>query len=164
VAGYVPLVDVDPSPAGVPALGQLNIVVQDMAASLAFYRLLGLPIEGEGGDSHAEVLLGGGCTLELDSAESVGHWDSGWERRPGGAVVIGLTLGHREAVDELHARLVGAGHRDDQPPYDAFWGGRYAIVDDPDGNPIGLMSPIDKALASWPPAAPPPAPAPASDT
>ena len=30
-----------------------------------------------------------------------------------------------------------------QEPYDAFWGARYAIVEDPDGNAVGLMSPID---------------------
>jgi hypothetical protein len=30
-------------------------------------------------------------------------------------------------------------------PEDAFWGSRYAIVEDPDGNAIGLMSPADLA-------------------
>jgi uncharacterized glyoxalase superfamily protein PhnB len=30
-----------------------------------------------------------------------------------------------------------------QPPYDAFWGARYAVVSDPDGNAVGIMSPID---------------------
>jgi hypothetical protein len=28
-------------------------------------------------------------------------------------------------------------------PIDAFWGARYAIIDDPDGNHIGIMSPSD---------------------
>ena len=31
-------------------------------------------------------------------------------------------------------------------PSDAFQGARYAIVEDPDGNPVGLMSPIDAEL------------------
>jgi hypothetical protein len=38
-----------------------------------------------------------------------------------------------------------------QPPFDAFWGARYAIVEDPDGNHIGLMSPSDPALRTAPP-------------
>lgn len=38
-----------------------------------------------------------------------------------------------------------AGHRVGQPPYDAFFGSRYAIVIDPDGNEVGLKSPIDDA-------------------
>ena len=39
--------------------------------------------------------------------------------------------------------LTAAGYAGSQPPYDAFWGARYAIVEDPDGNDVGLMSPID---------------------
>jgi hypothetical protein len=39
--------------------------------------------------------------------------------------------------------LTAAGYAGPQPPYDAFWGARYAIVQDPDDNDVGLMSPID---------------------
>jgi len=39
--------------------------------------------------------------------------------------------------------LVAAGHPARLEPYDAFFGARYAIVSDPDGHNIGLMSPID---------------------
>jgi hypothetical protein len=35
--------------------------------------------------------------------------------------------------------------------FDAFWGARYAIVADPDGNDVGLMSPIDESRRTWPP-------------
>ena len=38
-----------------------------------------------------------------------------------------------------------------QPPIDAFWGSRYAVVVDPDGNRIGLKSPVDPAFRSRPP-------------
>ena len=31
-----------------------------------------------------------------------------------------------------------------QEPYDAFFGARYAVVRDPGGNDVGLMSPIDQ--------------------
>lgn len=54
-------------------------------------------------------------------------------------------LGHRE--------LVAAGHRGRLEPYDAFFGARYAMVDDPDGHAIGLMSPIDAARKFTPAAA-----------
>lgn len=49
----------------------------------------------------------------------------------------------REDVDRLHAKIQAAGHRLGQEPYDAFFGSRYAIVIDPDGNQVGLKSPID---------------------
>ena len=43
-----------------------------------------------------------------------------------------------------------------QKPYDAFGEARYAIVEDPDGNQVALISPIDAELRHWPP--PPPRP------
>jgi uncharacterized glyoxalase superfamily protein PhnB len=58
-------------------------------------------------------------------------------------------------VDEIYAGLTGAGYRGHQKPYDAFWGARYAIVEDPDGNAVGLMSPIEAEHKFWPPQAPP---------
>ena len=44
-----------------------------------------------------------------------------------------------EAVDETYRELTDAGHRARQPPYDAFWGARYAIVEDPDGNTVEFL-------------------------
>ena len=55
-------------------------------------------------------------------------------------------------------KLTQAGHAGRQQPFDAFWGARYAIVDDPDGNGVGLMSPIEGDRTTWPPEAPPSGP------
>ena len=62
-----------------------------------------------------------------------------------------LLVASREAVGERWAELTGAGYTGRQPPYDAFWGARYAIVIDPDGNHVGLMSPVDPARRGAPP-------------
>jgi uncharacterized glyoxalase superfamily protein PhnB len=48
-------------------------------------------------------------------------------------------------------RFASAGYRGLQLPFDAFWGARYAIVEDPDGIAIGLMSPIDPTRRTAPP-------------
>jgi uncharacterized glyoxalase superfamily protein PhnB len=66
-------------------------------------------------------------------------------------VVLGFALADRQAVDDRYSELTAAGYEDRQPPFDAFWGARYAIVADPDGNDVGLMSPIDPARRAWPP-------------
>jgi catechol 2,3-dioxygenase-like lactoylglutathione lyase family enzyme len=133
-------------------LHMLNLVVGDMAASLAFYRALGLDApEGELGP-HVQVRTPGGFSLELDTAESARLWHAGWRADPATArVVLGVTLPSAAAVDERYAALTAAGHAGRQPPFDAFWGARYAIVADPDGNDVGLMGPQDDALRSWPP-------------
>ena len=38
--------------------------------------------------------------------------------------------------------MIGAGYRGLQEPHDAFWGARYAIIEDPDGIAVGLISPV----------------------
>ena len=137
-----------------PRIGQVNLVVADMAASLAFYELLGLEVPSEPNPTHNEIPVGPGVMLELDTADAVGLWDLGWSGQTGGAGLLGLLVDSRAAVDERYAAALGAGQAH-QAPYDAFWGARYAIVDDPDGYPVGLMSPIDAERATWPPVPPP---------
>jgi uncharacterized glyoxalase superfamily protein PhnB len=132
----------------------LNLVVGDMSASLDFYRLLGVVVpDGEVTTGvHAELRMPGGFSLELDSAESARVWHAGWRADPASArVVIGFSLPTRQAVDQRYQELTSAGYLGRQPPFDAFWGARYAIVADPDGNDVGLMSPLEESRRTWPP-------------
>jgi uncharacterized glyoxalase superfamily protein PhnB len=140
---------------GQPTLNQLNLVVRDMDATVAFYRRLGLEIDAPAGVAHVAATLPNGILLEFDTPDSVRLWDSGWSGSTGGSTVLGFALASRDRVDELYAALVAAGHHGRQRPYDAFWGARYAIVDDPDGNGVGLMSPIENTQKFWPPEPPP---------
>ncbi len=137
-----------------PVLAQLNLVVADMQASVAFYRRLGLTVDDRHPWSahHVDIHMPGGLALDLDTVAFAKRWNTGWRGQPGAAhTVIGFNVATRDAVDRLYADLTGAGHHGQQPPYDAFWGARYAVVEDPDGNPVGLMSPIDDAHRSTPP-------------
>lgn len=135
---------------GPPVLDQFNLVVSDMDATVAFYQRLGLTIPGTTPDFHAHhrsAQLPGGIDLDIDSTEFARHWDRGWR---GGMGVLGFKVPSRERVDEIYADLTGAGYRGQQEPFDAFWGARYAVVEDPDGNPVGIMSPVDPVLRSDP--------------
>jgi uncharacterized glyoxalase superfamily protein PhnB len=60
--------------------------------------------------------------------------------------VLVFNLPTREAVDLAYAELTADGHVSHLAPMDAFWGARYAVVNDPDGNSVGLMSPVDPEL------------------
>ena len=124
-----------------PVLDQLNLVVADMEASVAFYRLLGVDVAETAPQwqpHHRSARAG--VDLDFDSVRFAGDWNAG---STGPAVVLGFKLSSRQAVDELCGRLRDGGYRVQQEPFDAFWGARYAVVEDPDGNPVGLMSPID---------------------
>lgn len=142
-------------PGSAPDLHMLNVIVGDMAATLDFYRRLGVAVPGpdQAHGGHLQLRMPGGFSLELDAAESTRLWHAGWRADPGSAnVVIGFALPTREAVDQRYAELTAAGYQSRQPPFDAFWGARYAIVADPDGNDVGLMSPSDESRRAWPPA------------
>jgi catechol 2,3-dioxygenase-like lactoylglutathione lyase family enzyme len=138
-----------------PAFAQLNLVVADMDASVAFYRRLGLTVDTSGpfAAHHVHVTVPNRFEIHLDSVAFAKRWDAGWHGgQGGGRVVIGFDVPSRDAVDERWADLTAAGYVGQQPPYDAFFGARYAVVEDPDGNPIGLMSPVDPARQGMPPA------------
>ncbi len=138
-------------------LDQLNIVVRDMDAAVDFYRRLGIEIPetlAEWQTHHRTAATSGEVSLDLDSTAFTPQWDSGWPASQPG-VVVGFRVATREDVDDLYEELTGAGHVGQQAPYDTFWGARYAIVEDPSGNAVGLMSPIDPARRTQP--SPPPA-------
>lgn len=128
-------------------LSQFNLVVRDMDATVAFYRLLGLTVpetDPVWDQHHRSATMPGGIDLDFDSQEFARHWNTGWTQQSGGGMgVLGFSLRSREAVDSLFAAVIGAGYGSQQEPFDAFWGARYAVVEDPDGNAVGLMSPID---------------------
>jgi catechol 2,3-dioxygenase-like lactoylglutathione lyase family enzyme len=127
-------------------LHMLNVIVRDMAASLDFYRRLGIAIPGEAADDHVQLKMPGGFSLELDTAGSARLWHAGWRADPASArVVLGFMLASRTAVDDRYAELIATGYRGRRPPFDAFWGARYAVVADPDGNDVGLMSPVEES-------------------
>jgi uncharacterized glyoxalase superfamily protein PhnB len=141
-----------------PVLDQLNLVSADPAASIAFYRRLGVEIaeaaiwQTATGAHHANA-RSGEVDFELDSTAFAQVWNQGWRGRGDlkGRVVLGFRVTSREAVDEVYADLTAAGYAGLQPPLDAFWGARYAIVEDPDGIAVGLTSPISPDFRSPPP-------------
>jgi catechol 2,3-dioxygenase-like lactoylglutathione lyase family enzyme len=133
-----------------PVLTGINLFCQDLGATVAFYRKLGLDIDDghPWSGHHIEVPMANGVHLELDSIELTKAYDPSFVAPAAGASrnVLVFHLPTREAVDLGWTELTAAGHDGRLAPIDAFWGARYAIVADPDGNSVGLMSPVDPEL------------------
>lgn len=128
-------------------LDYIGIVVDDMARSLAFYRALGLAIPPEAdSESHVEVTLDGGMRVAWDTVEVIRSFDPEWTPPSGGdRMALGFQFDAPAGVDETYAALSDLGYRGPNPPWDAFWGQRYAIVLDPDGNAINLYASLPPA-------------------
>lgn len=125
-------------------LDLIGIVVADMAASLAFYRRLGLDLPaGADNEPHVEVTLPGGLRLAWDTEDVVRSFTPGWRPPAGGhRVALAFRCADAPAVDRAYADLVSAGYEGAAAPFDAPWGQRYAVVHDPDGNAVDLFSPL----------------------
>jgi uncharacterized glyoxalase superfamily protein PhnB len=134
-----------------PALSTVDIAVDDVLATVAFLRHLGLEIPDdsvwapEGRAHHVIVSMANGMHLDLASRELANAYDP-----EGAGICLIFSVPTRDAVDELHSHVVDAGYRTHLEPFDAFWGARYAIVLDPDGNKFGIMSPQDREHSSLP--------------
>jgi len=124
-----------------PAL--IELVVFDMAATVAFYRLLGLDLPADADTQpHVDADLGGGLRIAFDTQDTIRSFDPGWSPPDGGGhrVALAFDCDSPAAVDEAWAEITGAGYAGHLPPWDAFWGMRYAVVHDPDGTPVDLFA------------------------
>ena len=125
-----------------PRLDAIGLVVADMAASLAFYRRLGLDIPADADTApHAEATLPGGLRVLWDTEETIRSFDPEWARPTGGERVgLAFLCDSPAEVDSHYAELTGAGYKGHLEPWDADWGQRYALVLDPDGCAVSLFA------------------------
>jgi catechol 2,3-dioxygenase-like lactoylglutathione lyase family enzyme len=120
-----------------PTFNAIGLAVADMAASLAFYRRLGLDFPaGSDQEPHAEAVVAGGIRLMWDTHASLRHSDPDYRPGPPGGGWAFQCEDPAE-VDRVHAELADASVK---APWDAPWGQRYAQVRDPDGNVVDLFA------------------------
>lgn len=123
-------------------LNAFGIICSDIEASLAFYRLLGVVFEeADGGAGHHEAQLGGGVRLMLDSEAVMASFIEGFETPKGNdRMSLAVECDAPTDVDETYRAVLSAGSTSVKEPFDAFWGQRYATVEDPDGNHVDLYA------------------------
>jgi catechol 2,3-dioxygenase-like lactoylglutathione lyase family enzyme len=123
-------------------LDLVGLVVADMARSLAFYRRLGFDLPpGADAEPHVEARLPGGLRIAWDTIDTIRSFDPTWTPPSGGhRMNLAFACEDPAGVDATYAALVEAGYQSHLEPWDAFWGMRYAVVHDPDGNPIDLFA------------------------
>jgi catechol 2,3-dioxygenase-like lactoylglutathione lyase family enzyme len=127
-----------------PRFEAIGLVVTDLERAVTFYRELGLefpePVDPEG-HGHVEAQLPGGHRFMLDTEATIKSFDPEWEPPSGGhRSAVAFRCDSPAEVDETYGRLLERGGSAYKEPWDAFWGMRYAQVQDPDGNAVDLFA------------------------
>lgn len=124
-----------------PSLTAISIVTNDMPAAIAFYERCGLTLrDGGPAEAHSEF-DGGSIKVMLDTREVITAIDPNWTPPAGGhAMALAFDCGSPGQVDAVYRDLVDDGAGSHKEPWDAFWGQRYAVVTDPDGNAVDLFA------------------------
>lgn len=119
-------------------LGALVLFASDLDRTVAFYRLLGLPLEvDDHGDDEGPLHYAcelQGCHFAIFPAEGEGR--ARGMREPG-ASFPGFTV---DSVEETVESLRAFGAKVLQEPSHYPWGLR-AVVEDPDGRPVEVYTP-----------------------
>lgn len=125
-----------------PQIDAIGLAVSDMGRAIAFYSRLGaqFPPEAEK-HPHAEASLGPSMRLMLDTEAMLRQIDPEWSGSPAGRLGLAVRLSDPSALDLLYAEFAADGFGVKQP-WDAFWGQRYAVVRDPDGQHVDLYAPL----------------------
>lgn len=117
----------------------IDIVASDLAASLAFFRLLGLAVPDDAEGPQVEIATPGGATIGLIDEAMMRQTQPDWPTPVGQRVTFACRCDTPAEVDAVHARMAAAGFGG-RDPWDAFWGQRYAMLRDPDGNRVDLFA------------------------
>lgn len=122
-----------------PRLDAIGIVTADMKESVRFYRLLGLDVP-DATEDHLDIALPNGMRIMFDTVAMARQLDPQWTKPTGHAFALAFHCDDPGDVDATYMDIVMAGFSGKTPPFDAFWGQRYATVLDPDGNAIDLYA------------------------
>ena len=124
------------------SLDAIGVAVESIDRARDFYRHLGLELpEDPEGHGHVEVTLAGGLRLMFDTFKTMESFDSSWKHTLGSTnASLAFSFDTPAEVDTTHDELVAAGGTSHLAPWDAFWGMRYAVLRDPDGNELSLYA------------------------
>ena len=122
-------------------LDAIGIVSKSIKESKRFYGILGVHFS-EVGEGHWETVTTRGVQMMLDSVDLMKKINPKWKEPERGGIVLCFKQNSPEIVDKLYSQIIEAGFFSINPPWDAFWGQRYASVLDPDNNQVDIFSPL----------------------
>jgi catechol 2,3-dioxygenase-like lactoylglutathione lyase family enzyme len=113
----------------------------DLKKTVAFYTLLGFEFSDFADDEqHVEpITSAGSARLMIDSKELI-KGIIGEEPKASNHSPFAIEYDSPAEVNQIAAAIEAGGFKVVKQPWDAFWGQRYAIVEDPDGYKVDLYA------------------------
>ena len=121
----------------------VGVTTSNLSKTVEFYTILGFSFpEYKDDEDHLEATsIDGSSRLMIDN-KTVIKDVVGKDPKPANHSNFGVHYDSAEQINNVIANLETAGFKIFKKPWDAVWGQRYAIVEDPDGYKIDLYSPL----------------------
>lgn len=121
----------------------VGVISSNIKQTIKFYEILGFVFPDISGDEqHIEAISKKGeVRLMIDSKEFFIK-ETGLDLKVGSASAFALLCENVDLVDSIAKSIGNNGFKILKEPWNAFWGQRYCIVEDPDGYKIDLFANI----------------------
>jgi uncharacterized glyoxalase superfamily protein PhnB len=125
-------------------LDAVGVTTSNMRVTIEFYKLLGFEFDEITADAgHVEPITPeGSARLMIDTVDIVKEIISE-NPTPGNHSSFAIRYDSSSEVDNVTEKIKSAGFKVVKVPWDAFWGQRYAVVEDPDGYKVDLYADLD---------------------
>lgn len=126
-----------------PRIDAVSVTSTDMSRSVAFYSALGFDFTGvDTAQDHVEPVTPPGATRLMIDGAALAEQLTGRKPVPATHSAFALLCDSPAAVDAAAQAVRDAGFTVAKDPWDAFWGQRYAVVQDPEGYLVDLFAPL----------------------
>jgi predicted lactoylglutathione lyase len=122
-------------------LNAVGVTTSDLSKTVQFYKLLGFQFpEFKADEQHLESITSEGSARLMIDSKDVFKDIFGEDPKPGNHSSFAIQYDTTQEVNEVADKVKKAGFQVAKEPWDAFWGQRYAVVEDPDGFKIDLYA------------------------
>ena len=118
----------------------IGIVAENPNRSVEFFKILGVEMKQYENTGHYEGPTPSGVRIMLDTVDVIRTIDPNWKKSTGNGIALCFKQTSAKQVDDIYKKLTAAGFKGVKEPWNAFWGHRYACINDPDGNQIDLFA------------------------
>lgn len=126
-------------------LDAVGVTSSNLKKTVEFYSFLGFQFpEFKEDEQHLEPVTPPGAARLMIDLKKIVKDIIGEDPKPGNHSSFAIQYNSPEEVNEVAKKVMNAGFKIYKEPWDAFWGQRYAVVEDPDGYKVDLYAALSK--------------------